>query len=338
MYEYQEDLTKQFVLSRISEEDIFFKYLGFYPNTNDYFCNPLRADSSPDCKFYRDSRGTLKFNDFAYKMNLDCFNVVSRIHNNANFNDTLQIIAKDFNLFDKEINYDLANKLEEFKKDKKNTYVDIKVQRKDFTKWDMEFWTKAGWNEESLSRFKVSSLLRAWLNGNLIYTYSYKDPGFVYLIGHDELGRPIYKLYFPLRDRFRFIQNSGTALQGYQQLPEGGDFLIITKSYKDVGCMFHYDLPSIAPMGETVLISPEQFEDLNNRFFTIFTLFDRDRAGMIGSQNYRKAYNTIPLLFDSESNRLFRAKDEPKDFVDHHTERGVQEMLELIEHTKNEYL
>lgn len=337
MYQYQEELTRLFVLSRISEEDIFFKYLGIYPNMTDYFRNPLRPDSTADCRFYRDSRQVLKFNDFAYKMNLDCFNVVSRLHNNANFNEVLKIIAEDFNLFESDINYSLAERLETFKKDNKSQYVDMKVQRRDFTKWDLEFWQKNGWSLETLKIFKVSPLLRAWINGNQMYTYSSKDPGYVYFLGNDELGRPHYKLYFPLRDRYKFIQNIGDAIQGLEQLPEHGDFLIITKSYKDVGCMFNYDLPSIAPMGETVLLSDEQFEDLNNRFFKIFTLFDRDRAGMIGSQLYRKRFGTIPLLFDARNNQLFRNKTDPKDFTDHHIDLGIQEMLDIINYTKEEY-
>ena len=74
MFEYKENLSKEFLLSKVTEEDIFMKYLNIYPNLNDYFRNPLRTDAHPDCKFYRDSRGTLKFKDFAYGMNIDCFN------------------------------------------------------------------------------------------------------------------------------------------------------------------------------------------------------------------------------------------------------------------------
>lgn len=332
-----ERIDREFILSKVSEEDIFYKYMGIYPNENDFFCNPFRTDTKADCKFYRDSRLVLKFNDFAYKWNVDCFNVVQYIYKDT-YPQALERVARDFKLYDNEVDLSSfgASVIEEYSK--KNSFREIKVQRKEFTKWELELWNSWGYTKETLDFYRIGSLLRLWVGDRLIYTYSSKDPGFIYHLGNNEDGLPLYKAYFPLRSSYRFIQNVGNILQGYHQLPENGEFCLITKSMKDVGCIYHYGIPAVAPMGETVLITPEQFEDLNNRFFHVFTLFDRDRAGMIATKLYQKTYGTTPLLFDSLSGGLFRKKDEPKDIVDHHIEFGNRELSEMIEHVKETYL
>lgn len=339
MYENQnnlQDLTKEFILSRISEKDIFHKYMGIYPNTTEYFTNPFRQDTYPDCRFYEDSRGVLKFNDFAYKWNVDCFNVVQKLFN-CNYGEALIQIANDFNIFEKEINYETIEIAKEFKESEESIGRKIGVQRKDFTKWDLDFWISQGWSIEALNLFKVGSLLRAWIDNRLIYNYNKKDPGFVFYFGMSKHYIPQYKLYFPLRQRYRFLQNTGNILQGYEQLPEEGENLLITKSYKDVGALWGFNIPSVAPMSETTIITPEQFEDLNNRFFNIYTLFDRDRAGMIASQIYRKTYGTTPLLFES-TNRLFRTAGEPKDFTDNYKTYGLNYMVDFVNEVKEQLL
>lgn len=338
MYEAREELTREFILSRITEEDIFYKYLGIQPNMTDFFTSPFRIDNFPDCKFYRDSRGVLKFNDFAYKINLDCFNVVERLYK-LNYGQALHKIANDFDIYNKKVNLSPLRIFERTINKEDFINREIKVQRKEFTKWDLEFWESQGWSKEALELFKVASLHRAWFvrdkKNMQIYEFSKNDPGFVYYFGMSKHLIPLYKLYFPLRKQYKFLQNANQdTIQGYHQLPESGDNLLITKSYKDVGALWGYNIPSIAPMSETILLNEEQFEELNNRFFNIYTLFDRDRAGMIASQQYRKKYNTIPLLFDTERGVLFRKPDEPKDFTDHYKVYGSNFMLDMVEDIK----
>ena len=86
-------------------------------------------------------------------------------------------------------------------------------------------------------------------------------------------------------------------IQGWEQLPESGDLLIITKSYKDVMLLYEYNIPAIAPNGEYVIISEEVINSLKKRFKNIFILFDNDLAGVKNSHKYKKAYNDIPIIF-----------------------------------------
>lgn len=324
MFSSSPDITKEFVLSRITEEDIFFKYLSIIPNTTDYFHNPLRTDSHADCRFYRDYRGVLKFNDFAYKVNLDCFNVVQRLYS-CGFHKAVEIVCADFELLGTEINKDVIENLNK-ELARTNKSAELRIKRKDFTVSEIEWWKSQGIHMSTLEHYNVRSLLNIWYNGNLIYSFKKSDPGYAYWFGEYD-----YKCYFPSRTSYRFLQNSNTILQGYNQLPETGDFLIIGKSLKDVMNKYQYDIPSIAPLSETTILTDEQYADLSERFFHIFTLYDRDRAGMIGALKMKKRFGIKPLLFGEA---LFKKKDEPKDFTEHHIKYGTQYMLDLIEEAK----
>lgn len=330
MFEFKEELTKEFVLSKITQEDIFMKYLGIYPNETDYFRNPLRTDTHPDCKFYRDSRGMLKFKDFAYQMNIDCFNVIKIIDKNiVTWNDVLQKIAKDFDIYNKEIDYSIKSDWEKAIRTTSKLFSSIRIKRKEFSREEIDWWWEQGIHKEILDKYKVSSLQTVWLNDNVIYGYKKHDFGFA-----QHFGEYNYKCYFPLRKQWKFLQNlPQTILQGYEQLPATGDYLVITKSNKDVMSLYGFDVPAIAPTSETVLIEEKRFIELQSRFLIIFTLFDRDRTGMTLSQQMRKKYNTIPLLFES-NNKVFRMKEEPKDFTDHYKRYGSRYMLDLIEEIK----
>lgn len=331
MYEFIGEIDRDFILNRITEEDIFHKYLGIYPNTEDYFTNPLRGDDNPDCKFYRDNtaRRALKFKDFAWGVNWDCFNVVQYIYADVtNFYDALRRVAKDFNLYGEDINKEIVEgfkiKIQTAKKD-----TALKVQRREWYDFDLKLWGEICTdNKRALEFFNVAPLERAWSGDREIYSFNRKDPGYVYWFGDYD-----YKLYWPLRKEGKFLQNKSNILQGWHQLPESGDNLVITKSYKDVICMRTFSIFAVAPMSESVLISSEQFEELNNRFFNIYSLMDRDRAGMRMAQLLRKTYGIEPLLFPSD-NALFRGKDEPKDFTDTRKDYGLQYLLELIDEVK----
>lgn len=333
MFNILPEINREYILNRITEEDIFHKYMGIYPNTEDYFANPLRNDDHADCKFYRDStiNKSLKFKDFAWGINWDCFNVVQYVIADVNnYYDALRKVAEDFNLLGSEINLDVVNGFEDkIRLTRRNT--GIRVARRDWYDFDIKWWKEnCTDNKRALDFFNVAPVEAAWSGDRQIYYYDKKDPCYVFWFGDYD-----YKLYFPLRKQGRFLNNRTNLLQGWNQLPAEGENLIITKSYKDVICMRTFGYYAVAPMSESVLVTEEQFEELNNRFFNIYSLMDRDRAGMRMAQILRKKYNIQPLLFPTDNN-LFRSKNEPKDFTDNvfADGYGVNYINELVEELK----
>lgn len=330
MYQFIPEVDRDYVLNRITEEDIFRKYLGLNPNFEDYFINPLRSDDHADCKFYRDSAGRLKFKDFAWGVNWDCFNVVQYVCKDVNnFYDALRKVVADFNLGG-DVNYDIVEGFEEkVSLSKRNTQ--LRPKRRQWYDTDLKWWAEhCTGDKRFLDFFNVAPVDILWCGDDIIYRYSKNDPCYVFWFDNED-----YKFYFPYRKNGRFMNNKTNLLQGWHQLPQTADTLVITKSYKDVIAMRTFGIYAVAPMSESILITEEQFEELNNRFFNIYSLMDRDKAGMRMAQILRKKYDIQPLLFPTDGN-LYRLKEEPKDFCDNlfATGYGTPYLLELIEEVK----
>ena len=49
-------------------------------------------------------------------------------------------------------------------------------------------------------------------------------------------------------------------------LPKTGDSVVITKSLKDVMCLYEYGISAIAPCSENMFLTDSQYEKLKNRF------------------------------------------------------------------------
>lgn len=315
--------TKEYILSCISEEDIFIRYLNINPDISYSYTNPFRTDTRAGCRFYYDSRGVLKFNDFSRKENIDCFNVVQKIYN-CSYYKALKIIAKDFGLIEnnsiEDFDYTLYNPP---KIEKKKTVIRITIR--DWNTLDLNFWNKYHINEvydtkKYLKFMQVYPCKSIWIN-DYYYKCKSNDPCYAYYFGKDENGIDNFKIYFPFRSYNKFIQNEPNLLQGYDKLPDIGEKLLITKSYKDVLCLRLFKIYSVAPTSETVLITPEDFSDLYNRFDNIYSLMDNDKIGKHMSYLLRKNYEITPLLFP---------KDMKKDFSDNLENLGIVEMQEMI--------
>ena len=71
-------------------------------------------------------------------------------------------------------------------------------------------------------------------------------------------------------------------IQGIHMIPKYGEYLVITKSLKDVMCLYNYNIPSIAPGSETSFISDNQLSRLKQRFKKIIVFYDNDIPGING--------------------------------------------------------
>jgi hypothetical protein len=317
-------LNKEYILSKITEEDIFKKYLGIEPTDKGSFVNPLRKDNDPGCSFYVDSRGRWKFKDFAGGFNWDCFNVVEYTFS-CGFRDALIKVAIDFNLIDGKHSDIIFKKREATKKT-----IQLRIKRRAWTKADIAYWADYGISIDTLEYGNVAPISYAWLIENgisrIAYYYKEGDLAFVY-----HFGDYIYKIYMPFRPKGkRFLQTYTDIIQGYSILPDTASNLIITKSYKDVLTLREYshkfDLYSIAPMSETVVITLDQFTDLYNRFDNIATLFDFDRTGIRLMRKYENLYKLPFYMFGSKYK-----KEQIKDMADFRKIKGDYETQKLLE-------
>jgi hypothetical protein len=322
MYGINPPLTREFILSKITEEDIFTKYLCPV-DMKHKVCSPLRTDRTPTCDFMYGRNGSLLFVDRSGHFFGDCFEVV-KYRFNCGFFQALQQIAKDFNLFENDTTNNIRkpnslNNEGTHKRQKEKSVIQVKRQL--WTQKDVEYWKSFDLNSKILKKYEVASCQIVWLNSEILYTYNEKDPAYVYHYGNGE-----YKIYFPFREKFRFLMNT-VAVQGLTQLPEKGTHLIITKSLKDVMCLKMAGYDAVAPQSEGYFLEPEILNDLKTRFTNILIYFDNDRPGLINAEKFSKEYN---LKYITNSLNL------PKDFSDFVKYYGLEKGKELITTLVNE--
>lgn len=89
-------LTKEDILSKVSEEEIFSHY--GVPIQKGLFCSRLRKDTHETCGLTRSKSGRLLYKDFGYQDHVgDAFWYVSTLYNTT-YQGALNIIANDFGI------------------------------------------------------------------------------------------------------------------------------------------------------------------------------------------------------------------------------------------------
>ena len=321
-FEFKPKITEELIFSRFSEETI----MGFYlhvPVKKGLFRSPLRTDKNPTCSFYRNKSGQLIFKDFATNQHLTCVNVVMTIYN-CRYHEALKIIANDMgivrddNLVKNKGKIDMNPvKIE----DKEMSKIQIEVQ--DFTENELRWWGKYGITLEILKKFDVYSCKHVFLNDQLFAKSQEHCPIFGYY-GKKYQGYELWRCYFPKRKTFRFITNwMSKKIQGYDQLPKNGKLLVITKSMKDVMCLYSMGITAIAPNSETQFVSDTVLEDLKKRFKNIVVFFDNDETGIAFMNKIKKKHQE--LVYTWLPRRLGA-----KDISDFYKENGRKATLNLI--------
>lgn len=255
------NLTKEFILSKISQVSIFSAYTGVDAeiiehciDTGEFISSPFRVDEHPSFGFRYDNRGKLKAKDFAGYFHGDCFDaaalVISEIiHKNVDISNkgwfifVLKHIAYTFRhiIYGKDKDENIEGIIAEGVNAAKNRKPIIEFVPRQWNNYDKNYWGK----------FHVPI---NYLNTNFIYPVDYfyinrkvnpepkyyyendrKDVCYAYMLGQDKRGIYNIKLYFPNRKHgtVRFITNSN-CLEGLLNLELSEyDSIIITKSTKD---------------------------------------------------------------------------------------------------------
>jgi len=320
------ELTKENILSRVSQEKIFEHYLGVEIQTNKHICSPLRPDKHPTCNFSY-YKGRLFFMDWAlFDSPKDCFGIVQFMFN-LDFVEVLQKIAADFDLSDREDRNDRVEYIEPESSDKKKSSPTvIQVKRQPFTKTDVKYLSSYNITRDTCEYYKVFSLKQVWLNGKSAYLYNKDDPALGYYFGTED-GIQRWKVYFYNRDVFRFLCNT-SRIQGWPQLPDENKYCVITKSLKDVMCLYEFNISSIAPQSENVLPESRLINNLQKRFQNVVSLYDFDRTGVSNANRLRHEFD-IPALFFGDGR--FGTEDyyvkDFSDFVQKYGEEGTRDII-----------
>lgn len=317
----QTKIDKDFVLSKVSEEDIFCHYLGITQVTKKLYVSKVRSDKHPTCGFYRGKSGTLYFHDFATGDCFSCFSLVMALYD-CSYYKALRIVASDFGLTEESVSKTKIT----VKNTPKFTETGpslIQVEVQDFTEQELKWWEGYGITPDILKKFKVFSCKHVFLNGNIFAESKNSNMIFGYYGGKKD-NIELWRIYFPKRKSYRFINNwNANKIQGYEQLPKTGKALVITKSMKDVMTFYSLGIPAVAPCSENLFISDNMLLDLQLRFDNIFVMYDNDLPGI---HNLRLIKSSHPDLNYIWLPRKYKSKD----LSDYYKANGREKTIKLI--------
>lgn len=297
MFELEPKITKEFILSKLSQEEIY-EFYGV-PVKKGLFCSPtiIRSDKNPTCSFYKNKKGDLIYKDFAGPT-FNIFSLVMFLFN-CSYYKALRIIANDFGLFcfpKMEKNLAKIEYSGTIIKETQQTKIEVEIQ--EFTKKELDWWNSFGISLKTLNKFKVYSIKSVFLNGYYHTSSSETTPIYGYYGGINSEDNELWRLYFPTKRKFRFLNNwSATLYQGSKQLPKEGKHCLITKSLKDVMLLHEFGFISIAPVSENIVISESKYSKLEEKFNSVFLLFDNDYAGVRSANKYKKQYLNCRCIF-----------------------------------------
>lgn len=180
--------------------------------------------------------------------------------------------------------------------------TDIGIVRQSFTEVDKRYWRQFHISIDTLKKFNVFSIKYFLCNRVVRGTYKEANPMYAYKV-YDK-----FKIYRPLASKYTKWRTNLTNrhVQGLAELPkEGGNLLIITKSLKDVMCLYEMGFYAISPSSETTFIPEDILKSLRSKWKHIVILFDRDPTGMKKAREYSKRYKFDALFV----NKRFNAKD-----------------------------
>lgn len=316
----EERITEQDILACTSEESIFCHYMGIPFISKGLYRSIVREDKKPTCSFWRGKKLYLK--DFATGDCLDCFSLVMRLYD-CDYANALKHIANDLGIKAYKLNHNRAALASVRKFVKTTGPTIIQVETKNFTDKELKWWAQFGITLDILRKFNVYSCKHVFLNGSLNSISSPRNMIFTYYFGKkDKIEK--HKVYFPMRKTFRFLNNlDSKTLQGWKQLPQEGKVLFITKSQKDIMCLYSLGLPAIAPNSEHLFLTPETLDKLKHRFKHIIVLYDNDRTGLQEMIKIKKEFPELNYTFIPRTTGS-------KDISDYYKDHGKAKTFELI--------
>ena len=285
-------LTRQVILEKISEYDIF----RFYMPDKDWQLNhvtlsPFRNERNPSF-IIGNRHGVLSFIDFADTSKRgDCFEFVKQLYNKLSIDEVLKKIDNDFGLgISSGTNKgDYKKIIAEYKQPEElgKRYSVIQAVTRRFTNEELAYWNQYHQSLDDLRANNVYSIKELYFNRS---RFPMKETelrfGYLYDGGH-------WKIYRPFGDKKnKWVPNNVpiTSMDGLEDIKDC-DVAFINKSKKDYMVMKKVFPCSCAVQNEGIAcFSPDNIEYLRANSKRQILSFDSDITGVKNSQQITKLF------------------------------------------------
>ena len=315
-------ITKEEILKYITELQILERYCSNYQSLDSSFKSEFYSDKNGSCRIVISASGIPYYTDYGNGDYFLAFDYVSKKYG-SNYHETCNIIANDFGLKRTNLSVTpqllLVNDTPKLVKVKSN----IKVIVKPFSLIDYEYWNQYGISLTTLQFFNVKAVSHVYLNKrdkHYVFEYKNNQPLYSYRFFKNACEYlKIYNPYSPTKEG-KWLTNVGSdCLQGYDQLPETGDILFITKSLKDVMAFYELGYFAVGLQAETNKLSKKSYNELVKRFKRVILVLDGDDQGYTSTGDFLLEYDIEFFFIDKE-----------KDISDYIKKYGLKKAEKLI--------
>lgn len=291
------NITLDDILLKTTEYDIYRHYLGEIKIAK-LIKSPLRDnDNDPSFGiFISRSTGSLLWKDLGTGESGNVVKLVKILFNLTTYKSALNHIYNDLSLDNKKRSVRVVSTTST--KITITSETKIKVKYRSFSVNDYKYWKQYLISKNTLDLYDVNAIDYFCIGNVKVKEYKENEPMYCYdVYKHRKIYRPKSK-----KTEKWYGDLTVYDIQGYKQLPQNGDILIITKALKDVMTLKELGYSAIAPPSETSNIPNVVINELKTRFTNILSFYDRDFAGMNGARKLFKTYGInwifIPKVYN----------------------------------------
>ena len=286
------------LLDKLDDYDIYSYYVGQF-KIGKLFNSPLRSDDkNPSFAIFKGVNGKLFFKDHGSGEGGNAIKFV-KLYKGIQTRDELE---RELLRIVRKMNPNSGNAIRTYSYSVDSGPTDIGIVRQPFTDVDKQYWKQFHISIDTLKKFQVFSIKYFLCNRVVRGTYKETSPMYAYKIDDK------FKIYRPLASKYTKWRTNLTNrnVQGLSEIPkEGGNLLIITKSLKDVMCLYEMGFNAIAASSETTFIPDDILQSLRSKWKHIVILYDRDKTGMLESRKYSRQYKLDAIFV----HKKIKAKD-----------------------------
>ena len=286
------------LLDKLDDYDIYSYYVGQF-KIGKLFNSPLRSDDkNPSFAIFKGMNGKLFFKDHGSGEGGNAIKFV-KLYKGIQTKDELE---RELLRIVRKMNPNSGNAIRTYSYSVDSGPTDIGIVRQPFTDVDKQYWKQFHISIDTLKKFQVFSIKYFLCNRVVRGTYKENSPMYAYKVDDK------FKIYRPLASKYTKWRTNLTNwnVQGLSEIPkEGGNLLIITKSLKDVMCLYEMGFNAIAASSETTFIPDNILQSLRSKWKHIVILYDRDKTGMLESRKYSRQYKLDAIFV----HKKFKAKD-----------------------------
>lgn len=282
MFNFKEKfiLTKENLFKFTDSYTVFRHYIGEF-KIGRALSSPFRKDINPSFTININRVTNEFFFDDKVLGGGDCITFIQKLYG-LTFNNALVKIARDlgissnFKLSDEQLkgaSTQIVKYNVDLEKLKKESETEIKVKSREWNLADKAFWTSFGITKQTLLDYNVSPISHIFFKDSII-----KADKLAYVFREFKDFKETLTIYQPYnKDKKWFKTHDSSVWYGWDQMPDTGKKLIITKSMKDV--MSIRDVTGYVSTGlqsEKVLPKLGVILELRGRFKDIYILYDND--------------------------------------------------------------